>query len=331
MKRLQKTCMTAILIGCFTSISFGQAKIAQTGFNFLSVSADARSSGMGDAVNSLSGFSGSMFYNPASMAEMSTILGATASVHNWIADIDYLSFSAILSPSSGDYGNIGVSVQAVNYGEVEGTIVDRNSPSGYMELDIMKPTALAVGVGYAKMLNDKFGVGGRIKYVTQSLGESNFMSSEGEVTTKKNKAEAFAFDFGTVYKTGIKSIAFGMSVTNFSKEVKYEEEGFQLPLLFTIGMSANVLDFIDLTESDHELMLSVDWTHPRSHPEQLKIGMEYQFMKLISLRGGYIGGNDENDFTVGVGVSHFGFGFDYSYIPFGVFGNVQQFTARFSM
>ena len=331
MKRLQKTCMTAILIGSFTSISFGQAKIAQTGFNFLSVSADARSSGMGDAVNSLSGFSGSMFYNPASMAEMSTILGATASVHNWIADIDYLSFSAILSPSSGDYGNIGVSVQAVNYGEVEGTIVDRNSPSGYMELDIMKPTALAVGVGYAKMLNDKFGVGGRIKYVTQSLGESNFMSSEGEVTTKKNKAEAFAFDFGTVYKTGIKSIAFGMSVTNFSKEVKYEEEGFQLPLLFTIGMSANVLDFIDLTESDHELMLSVDWTHPRSHPEQLKIGMEYQFMKLISLRGGYIGGNDENDFTVGVGVSHFGFGFDYSYIPFGVFGNVQQFTARFSM
>jgi hypothetical protein len=286
---------------------------------------------MGDAVNSLSGFSGSMFYNPASMAEMSTLLGATASVHNWIADIDYLSFSAILSPASGDYGNVGISVQAVNYGEVEGTMVDRNSPSGYMETGIIKPTALAVGVGYAKMLNDKFGVGGRIKYATQSLGESYLMSVEGDVTTKKNKVDAFAFDFGTVYKTGIKSLAFGMSVTNFSKEVKYEEEGFQLPLLFTIGISANVLDFTDLQKSDHELMLCVDWTHPRSHPEQLKLGVEYQFMKLISLRGGYVGGNDENDFTFGAGITHFGFGFDYSYTPFGVFGNVQQFTARFSM
>lgn len=331
MKRLHKTCVTAIIIGLCAPISFGQTKLAQTGFNFLSVSADARSSGMGDAVNSLSGFSGSMFYNPASMAEMSTFLGATASVHNWIADIDYLSFSAILSPSSGDYGNIGVSVQAVNYGEVEGTMVDRNSPSGYMETGIMKPTGLAVGVGYAKMLNDKFGVGGRIKYVTQSLGESNLMSSDGGVTTKKNKADAFAFDFGTVYKTGIRSLAFGMSVTNFSKEVKYEEEGFQLPLLFTIGISANVLDFTNLKDSDHALMLSLDWTHPRSHPEQLKIGMEYQFMKLISLRGGYIGGNDENDFTWGVGITQFGFGFDYSNTPFGVFGNIQQFTARFSM
>ena len=129
-----------------------------------------------------------------------------------------------------------------------------------------------------------------------------------------------------------------MSVTNFSKEVKYEEEGFQLPLLFTIGISANLFDFFEMPGPDQSLLLSVDATHPRSHPEQIKVGAEYQFMKILSLRGGYVSGNDENDFTFGVGItstslgiSPVNFDVDYSYTPFGVFNNVQRFTARISL
>jgi hypothetical protein len=312
-------------------MSFGQTKLAQTGFNFLSLSSDARSSGMGDAVNSLSGFSGAMSSNPASMAEMPTFLNASFNMNNWIADIKYLSSSVILSPSSGDYGAVGLSVQSVDYGDVEGTMVDRNNPNGYVETSIMKPSALAVGLGYSTMLNKQFGVGARIKYAYQSLGESTFMDDLGDVTTKKNKADVIAYDFGTVYKTGVKSIAFGMSVTNFSKEIRFENEDFQLPLLFTIGISANLFDFINMPESNHEFMLAVDWTHPRSHPEQLKIGAEYKFMKLLSLRGGYVNGNDENNVTFGVGVSSLGVEIGYSYTPFGIFKSVQRFSACFSL
>jgi hypothetical protein len=217
-------------------------------------------------------------------------------------------------------------------------MVDRYNPNGYVLTNNFSPTALAVGLGYSKALSDKFSVGGRIRYVSQSLGESTLMSDEGDVSTKKNKAEAIAYDFGTVYKTGIKSIAFGMSVTNFSKEVKFEEEGFQLPLLFTIGISANLFDFFEMEGPAQALILSVDATHPRSHPEQIKIGAEYQFMNMLFLRGGYVGGNDENDFTFGVGISSSGLGVspvnfdvDYSYTPFGVFNNVQRFTARISL
>lgn len=338
MKSLQKTCLAVILIGLLISQSIGQTKIAQTGLNFLSISSDARSSAMGDAVNSLSGFSGAMSHNPASMAEMPTLLNTTFSINKWIADINYLSFSMILSPFSGDYGTVGVSVQTVDYGDLEGTLVDRYNPNGYVETGIFNPTAIAVGLGYSKALSDKFSVGGRIKYVKQSLGESTFMTDEGDVTSKKNKVDAFAFDFGTLYKTGIKSIAFGMSVTNFSKEVKYEEEGFQLPLLFTIGISANLFDFFEMPGPDQSFILSVDATHPRSHPEQIKVGAEYQFMKILSLRGGYTSGNDENDFCFGVGVTTSSLGIspvnidvDYSYTPFGVFNNVQRFTARISL
>jgi hypothetical protein len=315
-----------------TTMSFSQTKLAQTGFNFLSLSSDARSSGMGGAVNSLSGFSGAMASNPASMAEMPTFLNATFDMNKWIADINYLSASVILSPAAGDYGTVGLSVQSVDYGDVEGTMVDRNNPNGYFETGMINPTALSVGLGYSKMISKQFGVGARVKYAYQSLGESSmFDNGTGDVTSKKNKATVLAYDFGTIYKTGIRSIVFGMSVTNFSGEVKYEQEGFQLPLLFTFGISANLFELVSLEESKQALMIAVDWTHPRSHPEQLKIGVEYTFMQMLSLRGGYVSGNDESSFTYGAGISSFGLTVDYSYIPFGVFGSVQQVTARVSL
>ncbi len=332
MKRLKQTCLTAIIIiGLLTSLSFGQTKIAQTGFNFLSITSDARSSGMSDAVNSLSGFSGSMFSNPASMAKMPNLLNASFSMNNWIADIKYMSFSTIISPSSGDWGTIGLSVQTVNYGDVEGTMVDRNNSAGYDDIGIIKPTAFCASLGYATMLNDKFGIGGRIKYAAQSLGSSYFQSDAGDVTSKENKAHSYAYDFGTIYYTGFRSIAFGMSVTNFSSEVTYELEGFQLPLLFTIGISANLFELINSPQSNQGLLVSLDWTHPRSHPEQLRVGLEYEFMKVLALRLGYVNGSDENKFSYGLGLTSLGFGIDYSYEPYGVFGHVQQFTARFSM
>lgn len=312
-----------------TSISFGQVKLAQTGFNFLNVTSDARSSAMGEAVNSLSGYSGALFHNPASMAEMPNFFSSNFSINKWIADIQYLSASVIISPFNGDYGVIGISLQSVDYGDVEGTMV-ANNEQGYIDTKILNPSAFAVGVGYAKMLNDKFGVGGQIRYAYQALGES--VVPDGNSTkVKENKTHAIAYDFGTVYKTGFKSLAFGMSVRNFSSEVKFEEEGFQLPLIFTVGISANLFDFIDIGSSNQSLLISLDSTHPRSHPEQVKIGMEYKFMDILSLRGGYVFGNYEDDVTFGLGVSSFGIEFDYAYTPFGVFNNVQRFTARISL
>jgi hypothetical protein len=331
-KRLQKFYLTAIIIGFSISISFSQpTKLAQTGFNFLSVSSDARSSAMGDAVNSLFGFTGALSHNPASMSEMPAILNSSFSINKWIADINYLSASLIISPYSGGYGSVGLSFQSIDYGDLEGTVVDRTNPNGYSETGVFSPSALAVGLGYSYKISEQFGIGAQVKYARQELGENSFMTEDGNVSSKKNKADAIAYDFGTIYKTGLKSIAFGMSVTNFSKEIKYEEEGFQLPLLFTIGVSANVFDFFKMPAINQDLLLSLDWTHPRSHPEQIKIGLEYKFLDVLSLRGGYIGGNDENNFSFGAGVSYFGVEFDYAYTPFGVFNEVQRFTARLSL
>lgn len=310
----------------------GQVKWAQTGFNFLSVSSDARAGGMGEAVTSLGGYRGALFHNPATMAEMDAFMNASLSMNSWIADIKHLSLSVLIAPFSGSYGVVGLSFQSVDYGEIEGTIRFDN-PKGYINTEIMKPSAIAFGIGYAKMISDRFSVGGQVKFAYQSLGKS-IVPHEDHYITKRNVAQGVAFDFGTLFKTGVKSIAFGMSVRNYSKEIKYEIEGFQLPLNFIVGISANVLDFFSVSEN-HQLLIAVDATHPRSHPEQLKFGAEYTLMKTLSLRCGYVTNNSEDNVTFGVGVSTRGLDLgvtnlecDYSYTPFGVFHNVQRLTVR---
>jgi hypothetical protein len=324
------------MIGLITCLSNSQTKWAQTGFNFLDVSTDARAGAMGDAVNSLSGYLGALSHNPATMAVMPNMLNVTFGINSWIADIRYLSASVIISPHSGDYGVFGLSFTSVDYGDVLGTIV-WNNDKGYTDTEVLNPVALAIGIAYAKAITEKFSVGGQARFAYQSLGK-NVVQDGDRLKTKQNVANVTSFDFGTVFKTGIKSIAFGMSIRNFSKEVTYEQEPFQLPLIFTLGVSANIFDFFPSGKSDQSLLLSIDVTHPRAHPEQLKIGAEYQFRKLISLRSGYISNNSEDSFTYGLGISSaglnissVGFEVDYSYTPFGVFNNVQRLTVSFSL
>jgi hypothetical protein len=309
-------------------------KLAQTGFQFLSVVSDARGAAMADAMTSLQTGSSALFFNPAGMSQMSSFIDVTGSTNKWIADITHTTFGVAINPAGGDYGVFGLSAQFVDYGEFLGTVVNQASSKGYDDTGIFKLSALALGVGYAKQITDRFSVGGQIKWVRQDLGESMIpLIADGDTSKQstQNKLSPFVFDFGTQFKTGIKSLVFGMSIRNFSKEVKYVDEGFQAPLLFTLGISMNVMDLLGELGENHSLFVSVDASHYRDHPEQVKVGLDYCFMKMFSLRGGYSSNNSENDFSFGVGVTKFGFAFDYAYTPFGVFNNVQRFTVRFSM
>jgi len=93
----------------------------------------------------------------------------------------------------------------------------------------------------------------------------------------------------------------------------------------------DVLDFMEPGTIDHSLLLSLDASHYRSHAEQIKVGLDYQLMHLLSIRGGYITNNNESGLSFGVGVHSYGLGLDYAYTPFGVFDKVQRMTARFSL
>jgi hypothetical protein len=304
-------------------------KLAQTGFQFLSVETDARAAAMAGAMTTQAIGSSALFSNPACMAVMPTFFDAMVSQNNWIADIKHNAISLALKPFDGKYGVIGLSAMSVDYGEFEGTMVWGND-QGYIDTDIFEPSALMLGLGYARSLSNKFSVGGQIKYTGQQLGRS-VVEVEDSLAVRKYKAFATAIDFGTLFYPGFKSFAFGMSVRNFSNEIKYEQEGFQLPLTFSIGISMNAMDFFPSLAKFQHLNVSIDAVHPRSYPEYINVGLEYVFQNILSLRYGYQSDRDERSSNFGVGLQLFGLTFDYSYTPFGIFNEVQRFTLRFSL
>ena len=158
--------IAVFLVGCFFTTSLNaqeNKKLAQTGFQFLSVTSDARGAAMAYALTSLQVGSSALFFNPAGMAEMNTLVDVSASTNKWIADITHTTFAAAFNPFDGKYGVIGLSAQFVDYGEFYGTVVNLASPQGYDDTGIFKLSSLALGLGYAKQISDRFSIGGQIK------------------------------------------------------------------------------------------------------------------------------------------------------------------------
>ncbi|MCK4716951.1 MAG: PorV/PorQ family protein, partial [Candidatus Marinimicrobia bacterium] len=293
---MRKVITSTILISailCFSTLTYGgkYKKLAQTGLQYLSVETDARATAMAGAMTTVCNGSASLFANPATLALMNGMIDATFSQNSWIADIKHNMVSAAYRPLDGKFGVVGVSMISVDYGKMQGTMAWPND-QGYIDTEMFNPTALAVGVGYAKSLSSQFAIGGHLKYAGQQLGKS-IVEIEDSLAVRKYKVFAPAFDFGTHFKTGWKSVAFGMSVRNFSSEIKYENEGFQLPLTFQFGVSMDLIDFVPEMLELHKLICSIDAAHPRSYPEYINVGLEYAFKDLLAIRYGYMGNRDE--------------------------------------
>ena len=308
-----------------------EKKLAQTSMKFLSVPLDARSAALSSALTAIESNSIALFANPAGMARLNGLLDCTIGQVKWIADINYVFGSIAFSPMNGRYGVVGLSFQSVDYGKFMGTIRAENE-QGYLDVGNFSPSAFAFGLGYARALTDKFSVGGQIKYVNQDLagGYTDFTIDQNPVV-RNFSAHVLVYDFGILYRTGFRSLNFGMCVRNFSKEIVYSKESFQLPLTFRIGLAMDVLDIYSLLDQDHHsLLLTVDAIHPRDYPEQLAYGAEYVFMKTFVLRASYWGPNDRFGVSYGLGfkkdLSGISLGIDYAYTPFETFGDVHRFT-----
>ncbi len=329
---MKKLLLTLLFVGVLIGNAQNK-KLAQTGMKFLNVATDPRAVAMGEALTSVEGNSSSLFFNPAGLARMGQTFHASFGSTQWIADINHMYGSAAFGTPNNDYGVFGVTVQSVDYGDIIRTIRASNA-EGYMDVGTFSPVAFSAGIGYGKSLSDRFSIGGRIAYNVQDLGEGISVTTPGtnNPIASQNKVEVLSFDFGMLYKTGLKSLNFAVTVKNFSKETKFQRENFQLPLTFRIGLSMNAMDLISESKDADPFLVSVDAINSRDYPETVNLGGEYVFMKTFALRAGYMIGYDEKGFTAGLGVQQtiegIGLGVDYAYTPFGVFGNVNRFALQ---
>jgi long-subunit fatty acid transport protein len=286
-------CVTAALLSAPAHAVL--KKVGQTGLQFLKIDMSTRGAAMGGSYTTVNNDATSMFYNPAGLATMESDVDIFVTNTKWFAGISYLGGGAAVN--LGNWGTIGLSWLSANYGDDFIGTQYANNYLGYIETGKLSVGAYTAGFSYASRLTDRFSVGGQVKYCYQHLGE-NFIDTLGAI--RKNEVSGLAYDFGTIFYPGYKSLRIGMTIRNFSPEFKYVEEGFELPLTFVIGAAMDVLDFMGA--HDDALLVSVDAVHPRDYTERVHLGAEYTLMKRISLRVGYKFNYDNEGFTAGIGL-----------------------------
>ena len=279
------TSLICILAGNGYSQEF--AKVGTAGAQFLKIGVGGRGTAMGEAYDAVCNDASSMFWNPAGLAFVKKN-SALFNHANWLADIKYE--AGAFAHNLGVAGVVGVHFAYLTSGDIEETTVEMQEGTG----NFFSATNLAFGVSYARMLTDRFSIGGNIKYVEEKLADE--------------KAMAWGVDVGILYYTGFKSMRLGMSIRNFGPELQFsgtyrdydngnwvmdsntglpqEKEylPYHMPMTFKISLAYDLLE-----NEDTFMTVAADLAHPNDNVEKLNIGTELTLMKVLAVRIGYTG------------------------------------------
>lgn len=302
----------------------GLSKVGQSTMNFQLVSISPIASGMGEAYTAVGKGADAIFYNPAAMAEMNSTFNVSLDYTQWIADINY--YTGAIAWNLKNYGAVGLSFMSVDYGTIYGTSI--NPLGGYIDNGpVSNVGAYSVGLTYAKYINTQFLFGGSIRFVGQNLGENTFYNGQ----SMKNDATKLAFDLGVKYYTLWNDFRFGMSFRNFSSDLTRNVYPEQLPVSFTMGAAIDLLGFV---EKDHDkstaLTFAADFLHTENYSERFNLGLEYKFLGMIAIRGGYQTNRDLQSWSAGLGVNTTLSGneiqINYSYSKMQIFNGVNRLS-----
>ncbi len=313
-------------------------KMGQSGMPFLTIDVSGRTAGMGSSSICITQDASSMFSNLAGLAHLKG-LDVMVTQTNWIADIKQ--YAGAAAYNLGNWGTFGASFVWMDYGTFSETApytgydpIKRNI--GYEKIGDFTVKEYAIGISYARKISDQFSFGGQVKYAYQDLYKSmTYDYRLGQNVLSNNRLQAYAFDLGTLYYTGWKDLRFGMSIRNFSRQAKFVDQRFELPLTMSMGMAMDVLSVFLSPENKQKLTLAVDWLHPRNWGERIHTGLEYTLFDMLNVRAGYKFNYSEEGFTGGLGVSKtigkYGLRLDYAYSDFGdFFGTVHRLSIGFN-
>jgi hypothetical protein len=317
---------------CFVGVAHSEEfdNVGTSGAQFLKLDVDARVVGLGGANAAISRGAMSLYYNPAGIADMEEN-SVAFSYTDWIADITY-NYLAYARPISG-FGNVGVHVALLMMDDMERTTLEQPDGTGEM----FGANSWVFGVSNAHQLTNRFSFGVTAKYIHEKISDM----TSGSV----------AFDVGTLYYTGFRTLRIAMSTRNFGTntkfggtelentldqdddpltkpvEVRLNTESHPLPLTFRFGIA---YDF-EFNE-DSKLMATLDGYNTRDQGQQGSVGMEYSWQERLAVRAGYKIETDEEGIALGGGynfdISGFGMlGVNYAWADLGRLESAHRFSA----
>ena len=205
-----------IMTSFFTfSVTAGQSS-GEAGYQLLRTYSGARPSAMGGAFISFSGDIHAVYFNPAGLAEMKGRI-ASATYLNHILDFQS-GFIAYALPLK-KLGNLAVSLNYMNYGEIDERDIEGNKLGTFSAGSFYLTSALG------RKINNNLMVGGSLKFIHSSI--DNYNSS------------AMALDLGAIYHVPfIDDFSVGLGVFNLGTALSaFVDTKDPLPLNIVFGFS----------------------------------------------------------------------------------------------
>jgi len=318
--------------------AYGQsfAKVGIVGAQFLKIEVGARYLAMGSTSMAATKDAPAIFWNPSGLTSVQNA-SAVVSHMNWLADIQYE--SAGVAKNFPGIGVAGLFFSYLSSGEMEITTELEQDGTG----DTFTYTDLMVGLSFARNLTHRFAFGGNVKYIKEDFGFNDIVEGVPVLS------QQIAFDIGTQYATGFKSLRMGLAIQHFGPELrptgKYEDifgfdskadtylrdsakkfKAYPMPMTFRAGLAMEILE-----RDNQVLTIAADVLHPSDNVERLHLGAEFVFLKTLALRAGYIINGDAQRFALGAGFNLGPIALDYAYLDFGILRSVQSFSAVFNL
>jgi hypothetical protein len=262
-------------------------KRGQAGFGQLLMNPWSRSSGMAGANTANIRGVESMNFNVGGLSQIQKtefVFSNTTWLQGSDTRINALGFAQSVGGGS---GVIGISVMAVNLGNLYETTVDQPEGTGRT----FTPQIFNGAFAYSRIFSNSISGGITLRVVNESTPNIN--------------ATGVLFDAGVQYKTGEREeFKFGVALRNVGPNVSYRGEGLtfrgnspgarfqnsvtqksaslQMPSLLNIGASYD----INTLSTDHNLTVSANFQSHTYTYDQIQGGVEYRFRSYAALRAG---------------------------------------------
>ena len=320
-------CVFGILSECAQAQiipNLGGQRAGLATFSFLKNDMNPRSAAIGGASVAVNTGGYSTFSNPAYAADL-TGVNATYSSYLIGAGIHQGYFSVVLP--NNNTGAIGVSVNFLTSGDMD--VRTEFQPDGTGQQ--VQASTVGVGLTYSKRLSDMFTFGTTLRYINEQLAEY--------------KNHTFTIDLGFSYQTDWKDLSFAVMLQNFGGnstlkgdylEVDFNRssiglENYVSSSVFRLGFS-----MLAYKKEHHSLTFDFELQHPSDNAENFRLGLEFEYLKLLYFRGGYrvnVAGNNWPVFGAGVR-THLGSHkllIDYAAVPTNSLGFQQSLGLSFTI
>ncbi|OGR86000.1 MAG: hypothetical protein A3A86_05470 [Elusimicrobia bacterium RIFCSPLOWO2_01_FULL_60_11] len=283
--------------------SFSRKAVGTSAGQFLKMGVNARAVAMGEAYSAVADGSDAIFWNPAGLHRVENrAFSFMHSVYVQGIQHDFASYAQKIDA----LGTLGVSVQYMGAGEL-----DETNASG-AKVGSFRPYDMAATLGWGRLFKGfeghEFAAGAALKMVRSKIVET---------------AQTAAVDLGTQWSP-YQDLWLALAVQNIGGQLKFKNEGDDLPLNVRLGSSYNV---------SWPLLLAADVNFSGDNNASASLGAEYKLRlgreSWASGRAGYSSRTASDlsglpGVSAGCGLAGPSFGIDFAWTPFGDLGNAYR-------